>query len=123
MYPDHNNWSPRVGLAYSPTADSGLARFFFGGPGKTAIRAGAGMYYDEMGQPLAQTINANAFGLATTLTDSAQRPEQFAGAAVHHVLQRAVRPLCRPRGHPGWARRTPLPAPGRSPSPAAWTTS
>jgi len=68
LYPSHQNWSPRVGLAYSPTADSGLARFLFGGPGKTAIRAGAGMYYDEMGQPMAQTINANAFGLATTLT-------------------------------------------------------
>ncbi|HUI57444.1 MAG TPA: TonB-dependent receptor [Bryobacteraceae bacterium] len=68
LYPEHYNWSPRVGLAYSPHADSGLSRFFFGGPGKTAIRAGAGMYYDEMGQPLAQTVNANAFGLATTLT-------------------------------------------------------
>jgi len=68
LYPDHNNWSPRVGFSYSPDAASGLARFLFGGPGKTAIRAGAGMYYDEMGQPLAQTINANAFGLASTLT-------------------------------------------------------
>ena len=57
-----------MGLAYSPKAESGLAKFLFGGPGKTSIRAGAGMYYDEIGQPLAQTINANAFGLATTLT-------------------------------------------------------
>jgi hypothetical protein len=68
LYPDHKNWSPRLGLAYSPRAESGLAKFLFGGPGKTSIRAGAGMYYDEIGQPLAQTINANAFGLATTLT-------------------------------------------------------
>jgi hypothetical protein len=68
LYPDHRNWSPRLGLAYSPKAESGLAKFLFGGSGKTSIRAGAGMYYDEMGQPLAQTINANAFGLATTLT-------------------------------------------------------
>ena len=68
LYPEHKNWSPRLGLAYSPKAESGLAKFLFGGPGKTSIRAGAGMYYDEMGQPLAQTINANAFGLATTLT-------------------------------------------------------
>ncbi len=68
LYPEHKNWSPRLGLAYSPKAESGLAKFLFGGSGKTSIRAGAGMYYDEMGQPLAQTINANAFGLATTLT-------------------------------------------------------
>lgn len=68
LYPEHKNWSPRLGLAYSPRAESSLAKFLFGGAGKTSIRAGAGMYYDEMGQPLAQTINANAFGLATTLT-------------------------------------------------------
>jgi len=68
LYPEHKNWSPRLGLAYSPKAESGLAKFLFGGSGKTSIRAGAGMYYDDMGQPLAQTINANAFGLATTLT-------------------------------------------------------
>jgi hypothetical protein len=68
LYPEHQNWSPRLGLAYSPKAESSLAKFLFGGAGKTSIRAGAGMYYDEMGQPLAQTINANAFGLATTLT-------------------------------------------------------
>ena len=68
FYSEHYNWSPRVGLAYSPHSNSGPSKFLFGGPGKTVIRAGAGMYYDEMGQPLAQTVNANAFGLATTLT-------------------------------------------------------
>jgi hypothetical protein len=67
-------------LAYSPTADSGLSKFLFGGPGKTSIRAGAGMYYDIIGQPLAQLFNATAFGLASSLTSppnvlsSAQAP-------------------------------------------------
>jgi hypothetical protein len=68
MYPDHNNFAPRLGIAYAPNAKSGLAKFFFGGPGQTSIRAGAGMYYDEIGQPLAQTFNSTAFGLASTLT-------------------------------------------------------
>lgn len=68
MYPFHKNWSPRLGLAYSPQGDSGLSKFLFGGPGKTSIRMGAGMYYDIIGQPLAQTFNATAFGLASTLT-------------------------------------------------------
>ena len=68
MYPYHKNWSPRLGLAYSPSADNGLAKLLFGGPGKTSIRAGAGMYYDVIGQPLAQTFNSTAFGLASTLT-------------------------------------------------------
>jgi len=68
MYPYHKNLSPRLGMAYSPSADSGLSRFFFGGAGKTSIRAGAGMYYDLIGQPLAQTFNATAFGLSSSLT-------------------------------------------------------
>ena len=67
MYPFHKNWAPRLGLAYSPKGDSGLSKFFFGGPGKTSIRAGAGMYYDIIGQPLAQLFNSTAFGLASSL--------------------------------------------------------
>jgi len=80
MYPTHYTWAPRLGLAYSPKADSGLAKWLFGGPGKTSIRAGFGMYYDEIGQPLAQSYNNTAFGLQTTLTSppniltSAQAP-------------------------------------------------
>ncbi len=68
LYPFHKNWAPRLGLAYSPKAQSGLSKFLFGGPGQTSIRAGAGMYYDLIGQPLAQTFNATAFGLASSLT-------------------------------------------------------
>ncbi len=68
MYPYHKNWAPRLGLAYSPTGDSGLSRFLFGGSGKTSIRVGAGMYYDVIGQPLAQLFNSTAFGLASSLT-------------------------------------------------------
>jgi hypothetical protein len=68
MYPYHKNWAPRLGLAYSPNADSGLSKFLFGGAGKTSIRAGAGMYYDVIGQPLAQLFNSTAFGLASSLT-------------------------------------------------------
>lgn len=36
MNPDYNNFSPRLGLAWSPTKD-----------GKTVIRAGYGFYYDQ----------------------------------------------------------------------------
>jgi hypothetical protein len=65
-YPQHNNWQPRVGIAYSPNGSSGLSKFLFG-EGKTSIRAGAGMYYDLIGQPLAGFIAANSFGLSTSL--------------------------------------------------------
>jgi Carboxypeptidase regulatory-like domain len=66
-YPQHVNWAPRLAMAWSPSWDSGLARILFGGPGKTSIRAGAGMYYDLIGQPLASFISSNSFGLSTSL--------------------------------------------------------
>ncbi|MBS1855622.1 MAG: carboxypeptidase regulatory-like domain-containing protein [Acidobacteria bacterium] len=66
-YPQHNNWQPRLGIAYSPNGTSGLSRFLFG-EGKTSIRAGAGMYYDLIGQPLAGFIGANSYGLSTSLS-------------------------------------------------------
>ncbi len=80
MYPFHKNWAPRLGLAYSPKAESGISKWLFGGPGKTSIRAGAGMYYDVIGQPLAQTFSSTQFGLSTSITNppnvlsSAQAP-------------------------------------------------
>jgi hypothetical protein len=69
MYPQHNNWAPRVGIAYTPKAESGIGRFLFGGPGKTSIRAGAGMYYDLVGQPLAQSFSSSQFGLSTSASN------------------------------------------------------
>ena len=43
-----NNFSPRLGLAYSPSFDSGFLHSLFGGPGKTSIRLGAGLYYTSV---------------------------------------------------------------------------
>jgi hypothetical protein len=41
----YNAVSPRIGLAYSPGAQDGLLGALFGGPGRTSIRAGIGIYY------------------------------------------------------------------------------
>jgi outer membrane receptor protein involved in Fe transport len=47
VYPaDKNNLAPRIGLAYSPKPESGLLRFIFG-DGKSALRAGGGIFYDQ----------------------------------------------------------------------------
>jgi hypothetical protein len=70
LYPNHTNTAPRVSIAYSPKANSGLSKFLFGGPGKSSIRAGAGMFYDLIGQPLAQTYDGSAFGLQSSLSNS-----------------------------------------------------
>jgi hypothetical protein len=71
MYPFHKNWAPRLGLAYSPKADSGISKWLFGGPGKTSIRAGAGMYYDLVGQPLAQAFSSSTPGLSQSFSNPA----------------------------------------------------
>jgi hypothetical protein len=43
-----HNFSPRLGLAYSPGAASGLLGKLVGGPGRTSIRIGAGLYYTSV---------------------------------------------------------------------------
>ena len=43
-----HNFSPRLGLSYSPSSSSGILGKLFGGPGKTSIRLGAGMYYTSV---------------------------------------------------------------------------
>jgi len=36
---DHNNWQPRLGIAWSPSFDSGPMHFIFGNPGRSVVRA------------------------------------------------------------------------------------
>ena len=43
-----SNFSPRLGLAYSPSASSGFLSKLTGGPGRTSIRVGAGIYYTSV---------------------------------------------------------------------------
>jgi hypothetical protein len=43
-----HNFSPRLGFAYSPGATDGFAGKLFGGPGRTSIRVGAGLYYTSV---------------------------------------------------------------------------
>lgn len=41
----YDRFAPRVGVAYSPSATEGVAAKIFGGPGRTSIRVGGGIYY------------------------------------------------------------------------------
>ncbi|HKS81547.1 MAG TPA: hypothetical protein VJR23_08565 [Candidatus Acidoferrales bacterium] len=60
------NIAPRVAIAYSPSFSSGILGSLFGGPGKTSIRAGYGIYYDHFGQAIANAYNvAGSPGLQT----------------------------------------------------------
>jgi len=42
------NLAPRIGLAYSPAATSGILKKLTGGPGKSSLRLGYGMFYTEI---------------------------------------------------------------------------
>ena len=44
----YHNFSPRLGLAYSPGFDSGFIAKLTGGPGKTSIRMGYGIFYTSV---------------------------------------------------------------------------
>ena len=67
---DYHDLGPRVALAWSPDASSGLLGALFGGKGKTSIRAGFGIVYDRVGESLADTFNqSGSFGLSTQLSN------------------------------------------------------
>jgi hypothetical protein len=84
LYPFHKNLvAPRFAIAYSPQGDSGLSKLLFGGPGKTSIRAGFGMFYDLIGQGLIRNYTNSALGFTTQLqpppTYSASNAPRYQG--------------------------------------------
>jgi len=63
-------FAPRIGLAWSPSAGSGFWRKLAGGPGKTSIRAGFGLFYNPIEQLVLEQFNAEPpFGGSTSLAD------------------------------------------------------
>jgi hypothetical protein len=65
---DYGNVAPRLAFAWSPKAEGGFLQQLFGGPGKSAIRGGYGMYYDHFGQGVVDSFDRNgSFGLTTTI--------------------------------------------------------
>lgn len=68
---DYKNFAPRLSLAWSPGYKDGLLASLFGGPGKSSLRIGAGIYYDHFGQGIVNTFDRNgSFGLTTTIADA-----------------------------------------------------
>jgi hypothetical protein len=66
---DYKNLAPRLSMAWSPGYKSGLLGSIFGGPGKSSIRWGAGIYYDHFGQGVINTYDRQgSFGFISTST-------------------------------------------------------
>jgi hypothetical protein len=51
--PRYNNFAPRLGIAYSPSASSGFLAHLLGQPGQTSIHAGFGIFYTALEEQLA----------------------------------------------------------------------
>jgi hypothetical protein len=54
----YKSFAPRVGLAWSPSAKDGFLGNLFGGPGKTSIRAGFGIFYNPVEQLVLEQFSA-----------------------------------------------------------------
>jgi len=68
---DYKDFAPRFAIAFSPDTTDGWLGTLLGGPGKTSIRLGAGMYYDHFGQGIVNAFDQNgSFGLSTLLTNT-----------------------------------------------------
>ncbi len=68
LYPFHKkNFAPRLAIAYSPQADSGFLKWLTGGPGKTSIRAGWGMYYDLFGAGIIRALDSSRSGPSASI--------------------------------------------------------
>jgi hypothetical protein len=66
----YKSFAPRIGLAYSPSADSGILGALLGGPGKTSIRMGWGMFYNPVEQLVLEQFSAEPpFGGSTSLSN------------------------------------------------------
>lgn len=80
---DKNNIAPRLGFAWSPTTDGGFMGALFGGPQRTVIRGGYGIYYDQV---LVGILEQNAFvnppfANTVSLTGTVQAPITYANPA------------------------------------------
>lgn len=67
LVPSSNRFSPRLGIAWSPGNSKGLLGKIIGGPGKTSIRAGYGIFYSVIeGNTMAIDEPQPPYGLSYT---------------------------------------------------------
>jgi hypothetical protein len=76
-----NDFSPRLGLAYSPGWSKGFLSKLTGGPGKTSIRAGAGRFFTAIeGLTVAYPTGNPPYGLTYLSPEPPQFAQPFVGA-------------------------------------------
>jgi hypothetical protein len=81
LVPRQNRFSPRLGLAYAPNTSTGFLGKLLGGPGKTSIRAGWGVYMSVIeGNLLAIDEPQPPYGLSYTSPSAPIFAEPFRAA-------------------------------------------
>jgi hypothetical protein len=76
-----DNFSPRFGIAYSPSFSDGFLGKLTGGPGKTSIRAGAGRFFTAVERlTIAYPTGNPPYGLTYTSPESPVMATPFVGA-------------------------------------------
>ena len=93
IYPYHKkNLAPRFSLAWSPSSDAGWVRWLTGGPGRTSIRAGWGMFYDQLGQPIMAILSNSRLVRAVVVNPELRGNSQLDDrAAIHRPLRHTCR--------------------------------
>ncbi|QNI32073.1 TonB-dependent receptor [Alloacidobacterium dinghuense] len=85
-----NNFSPRFGLAYSPSVSDGFISKLTGGPGKTSIRLGGGRFFTSpQGLTVAYPTGNPPYGLTYTSPEAPVMETPFIGAlsGTHYIQQ------------------------------------
>jgi hypothetical protein len=112
-----NNFSPRLGVAYSPGHAEGWLGKVLGGPGKTSIRAGAGRFFTAVeGLTVAYPTGNPPYGLTYTSPEAPVMATPFVGAltGTNYIQQFPVNvppynvSASNPDGNVDWSRYTPI---------------
>ncbi|MBV9889236.1 MAG: TonB-dependent receptor, partial [Acidobacteria bacterium] len=112
-----DNFSPRLGIAYSPKFSDGVLGKLTGGRGKTSIRAGAGRFFTAVeGLTVAYPTGNPPYGLTYTSPEAPVMATPFVGAltGTNYIQQFPVNlpsynvsPL-NPDPNVDWSRYTPI---------------
>src|SRR6266478_4889379 len=106
----YKSFAPRIGMAWSPGAQDGFLGKLFGGPGKTSIRAGFGIFYNPVEQLVLEQFSAEPpFGGSTFLFNTQFNTpflSQDAATAFPNPFNGILNP---PRGQPvDWSLFRPI---------------
>ncbi len=112
-----DNFSPRLGVAFSPHWSKGLSGKLTGGPGKTSIRVGAGRFFTSIeGLTIAYPTGNPPYGLTYTSPEPPEMADPFVGAltGMQYVQQFPVQVPAyghspsNPDPNVPWSRYTPI---------------